>query len=496
MLLLAVASCCLEAWWRPNTWNMLDFWMQLKVFLNIFFLVLITISCLDCLHHHLRWNIVLLRAVYNISLHLACKRILYWCSNVAIYYVNRAAVSQTWLPGQYPFSIMKEVHAAHIPLLLPGTQQRTSAASPPPSSISRPQVHQQDSLILTVNSKSVCLCWLHLMCESYGRHLERADVALHERFGAVWKKTNKLISKPSGLVAGWYWGSISASEAREALLKRSEGTFLMRDSSHPQYMLALSVKTRSGPTSIRIEYSKGSFWLDSISPGLPHLQSFPDVLSLIQHYMGSGHTPQGQASSDIHPKTKPNPAKLTAKDSSVPLKLMQPLHKPEAFPSLQHLARLTINRHTSCPEQLPLPKPLLRYLQDYPFHIWGSPWLWCRTQGQGHTPWTHTANLGQRDAPGHRWAQQENTEILRCTSLLENELSLTTELLLFSRITFFVFFLIIVIIFVCVCLSRGEAVFISMMSAWVFLPSSAPFQTSKTVICMSEPSGPTTQPKH
>lgn len=171
------------------------------------------------------------------------------------------------------------------------------------------------------------------------------------------------------LVAGWYWGSTSVSEAREALLKKSEGTFLLRDSSHPQHMLALSVKTRCGPTSVRIEYSRGSFWLDSVSPGLPHLQTFPDVLSLIQHYMGSGHTPQGQASGDIHPETKPDPARHTAKDSGVPLKLMHPLHKPEAFPSLQHLTRLIINRHTSRPDQLPLPKPLLRYLQDYPFHI-------------------------------------------------------------------------------------------------------------------------------
>ncbi|XP_060926275.1 cytokine-inducible SH2-containing protein-like [Limanda limanda] len=163
--------------------------------------------------------------------------------------------------------------------------------------------------------------------------------------------------------SGWYWGSLSASDAREALLTKSEGTFLVRDSSHPQYVLALSVKTRCGPTSVRIEYSRGCFWLDSISPGLPHLQSFPNVLTLIQHYKTSGHTPQDPASNDFTPKEKPDPA------SGVPLNLMQPLHKPEAFPSLQHLARLTINRHTNCSELLPLPTPLLRYLQDYPFHI-------------------------------------------------------------------------------------------------------------------------------
>ncbi|XP_053172642.1 cytokine-inducible SH2-containing protein-like [Scomber japonicus] len=171
--------------------------------------------------------------------------------------------------------------------------------------------------------------------------------------------------------SGWYWGSITASEARDTLLTRSEGTFLVRDSSHPQYMLALSVKTRCGPTSVRIEYSGGSFRLDSLFPGLPHLKSFPNVVSLIQHYTSSDNTPQGQASHEdnIHPKTKPSPVHCTAKDSSVPLKLMRPLHKPEAFPSLQHLTRLTINRHTNCPDQLPLPNLLLHYLQDYPFHI-------------------------------------------------------------------------------------------------------------------------------
>lgn len=170
--------------------------------------------------------------------------------------------------------------------------------------------------------------------------------------------------------SGWYWGSITAGEARDALLTKAEGTFLVRDSSHPQYMLALSVKTRCGPTSIRIEYSKGSFWLDSISPGVFHLQAFPDVLSLIQHYTDSDIRSSDSANEDsIQRKSNPDSAQFSAKEGGVPLKLKLPLHKPEAFPSLQHVTRLTINRHTNCPDQLPLPKPLLHYLQDYPFHI-------------------------------------------------------------------------------------------------------------------------------
>lgn len=143
----------------------------------------------------------------------------------------------------------------------------------------------------------------------------------------------------------------------------------MRDSNHPKHMLSLSVKTFCGPTSVRIEYSRGSFWLDSIAAGQPCMQTFPDVLSLVQFYMSSCHAPQSQTASTGYPKVKPDLAQDAAPGSNVPLKLMYPLHKPGAFPSLRHLTRLTINRHAGCPGQLPLPKLLLRYLQDYPFYI-------------------------------------------------------------------------------------------------------------------------------
>ncbi|KAM4582931.1 cytokine inducible SH2-containing protein b [Fundulus diaphanus] len=167
--------------------------------------------------------------------------------------------------------------------------------------------------------------------------------------------------------SGWYWGSISASQAREVLQSKSEGTFLVRDSSHPQYMLALSVKTRCGPTSVRIEYNRGCFWLDSTSPHLPQLQAFPDVPSLIQHYTTSGQTAQDLES--MRPQTKPDPMQCVSKDSGVPLKLLHPLLHMQGFPSLQHLARLAINKHTNCTDQLPLPKPLLHFLQSYPFFV-------------------------------------------------------------------------------------------------------------------------------
>lgn len=149
------------------------------------------------------------------------------------------------------------------------------------------------------------------------------------------------------------------------------GTFLVRDSSHPLYMLTLSVKTGYGPTNVRIEYSGGRFRLDSSSPGLPRLPSFPDVLSMVQHYVGSGQRQQSQRveAEDPQRKAKTNQPQPTAKHNAVLLKLMRPLHRSQAFPSLQHLTRLIINCYTDCPAQLPLPRPLVRYLQDYPFQV-------------------------------------------------------------------------------------------------------------------------------
>lgn len=162
--------------------------------------------------------------------------------------------------------------------------------------------------------------------------------------------------------SGWYWGAVTAAQAHAALQEASEGAFLIRDSSHPMYMLTLSVRTARGPTSIRIQYKGSRFLLDSSSPARPSLSSFPNVPSLVQHYMGpERHVEEGRAEEKANPKS--------TQDSSVLLKLKRAVYKPQGMPTLQHLTRLVINRHTDCPELLPLPGPLLRYVQEYPFKV-------------------------------------------------------------------------------------------------------------------------------
>lgn len=168
-------------------------------------------------------------------------------------------------------------------------------------------------------------------------------------------------------LTGWYWGAVTAAQAHAALQEASEGAFLVRDSSHPLYMLTLSVRTARGPTSIRIQYSRAQFLLDSNSQAQPSLSSFPNVPSLVQYYMGPKRKDeQGKVGDE---SALPKSLQQTVQDSCVVLKLKRAIYKPQSLPSLQHLTRLVINRHSDRPDQLPLPRPLLRYIQDYPFKI-------------------------------------------------------------------------------------------------------------------------------
>ncbi|XP_028302041.1 cytokine-inducible SH2-containing protein [Gouania willdenowi] len=167
--------------------------------------------------------------------------------------------------------------------------------------------------------------------------------------------------------SGWYWGAVTAAQAHAALQEASEGAFLIRDSSHPLYMLTLSVRTVLGPTSIRIHYSAAQFTLDSCSPTRPILSSFPNVPSLVQHYMGPERRTEGGKVEEEEAPSKVSQQQV--QENSLVLKLKRAVYKPQSLPSLQHLTRLVINRHTDCVHQLPLPRPLLRYVQDYPFKV-------------------------------------------------------------------------------------------------------------------------------
>ncbi|KAE8615364.1 hypothetical protein XENTR_v10008494 [Xenopus tropicalis] len=153
--------------------------------------------------------------------------------------------------------------------------------------------------------------------------------------------------------SGWYWGNMTVDEAKEKLQDAPEGTFLVRDSSHTDYLLTISVKTSAGPTNLRIEYREGKFRLDSVVCVRSRLKQFDSVVHLIEYYVLLSKNKK------IESETLPN--------RTVHLWLVKPLYT--SAPSLQHLCRMTVNKCTDKIDELPLPMRLKEYITEYRYHV-------------------------------------------------------------------------------------------------------------------------------
>ncbi|XP_061495554.1 suppressor of cytokine signaling 2 [Rhineura floridana] len=153
-------------------------------------------------------------------------------------------------------------------------------------------------------------------------------------------------------LAGWYWGNLTVAEAKERLQDKSEGTFLVRDSSHSEYLLTISVKTSAGPTNLRIEFQDGKFRLDSIICVRSRLRQFDSVVHLIEYYVLM---------------CKDRTASEIPSNGTVHLYLKKPLY--HSTPSLQHYCRVAINRYTNEIQELPLPTRLKEFLKEYQYQV-------------------------------------------------------------------------------------------------------------------------------
>ncbi|KAF7248505.1 Suppressor of cytokine signaling 2 [Varanus komodoensis] len=156
--------------------------------------------------------------------------------------------------------------------------------------------------------------------------------------------------------AGWYWGNMSVAEAKERLQDTSEGTFLVRDSSHSEYLLTISVKTSAGPTNLRIEFQDGKFRLDSIICVRSRLRQFDSVVHLIEYYV-------------LMCKDRRTVSEMPS-NGTVHLYLNKPLY--HSAPSLQHHCRVAINRYTNKIQELPLPTRLKDFLKEYQYQVKGK----------------------------------------------------------------------------------------------------------------------------
>nr|XP_019969210.1 PREDICTED: suppressor of cytokine signaling 2 [Paralichthys olivaceus] len=159
---------------------------------------------------------------------------------------------------------------------------------------------------------------------------------------------------------GWYWGTLTATEAKEILQDAAEGTFLVRDSSQRDYLFTISAMTSAGPTNLRIEYKHGRFKLDSVVLVRPKLKQFDSVVHLVEHYVTLSKTSNKTAADS-------RPSAAAAPNGTVQLLLTKPVYT--ATPSLQHLCRIAINKTTRQVQDLPLPNRLRDYLTDYAYNV-------------------------------------------------------------------------------------------------------------------------------
>lgn len=57
---------------------------------------------------------------------------------------------------------------------------------------------------------------------------------------------------------GWYWGPMNWEDAEMKLKGKPDGSFLVRDSSDPRYILSLSFRSQSVTHHTRMEHYRGT----------------------------------------------------------------------------------------------------------------------------------------------------------------------------------------------------------------------------------------------
>ncbi|KAM4703065.1 suppressor of cytokine signaling 3-like [Rhinophrynus dorsalis] len=129
--------------------------------------------------------------------------------------------------------------------------------------------------------------------------------------------------------SGYYWSTLSGTEAKKLLADHPIGSFLIRDSSDHHHLFTLSLRTSAGITNLRIKLDGPSFYLETVA-GTESPPTFPCVVKLVEHYMRL--TATGESDSNM--------CYIEGNDQPVPLRLTQPLNCKVV--SLQYLCKRTV----------------------------------------------------------------------------------------------------------------------------------------------------------
>jgi len=153
---------------------------------------------------------------------------------------------------------------------------------------------------------------------------------------------------------GWYWGPLSWSDAERLLKDKQDYSFIVRDSSHRHYFLAITFKSQGTIHHARIEHSNNAF---SFYHGNNKSQcTSPDVVEFIENTIQ--HSKSGQFMFFIRSNVPGQPM--------MPVRLLYPVSRLAYMTSLKHIARFLIHRQVRRDriDDLDIPPRLKTFLKE------------------------------------------------------------------------------------------------------------------------------------
>ncbi|XP_077590833.1 suppressor of cytokine signaling 7-like [Stigmatopora nigra] len=156
---------------------------------------------------------------------------------------------------------------------------------------------------------------------------------------------------------GWYWGPMTWEDAEMKLRGKADGSFLVRDSSDPRYILSLSFRSQSVTHHTRMEHYRGTFslWCHPKFEDRCH-----SVVEFIERAIM--HSKNGKFLYFLRSRVPGLPP--------TPVQLLHPVSRFSSVKPLQHLCRFCIRQLVRVDHirELPLPTPLISYLRKFYYY--------------------------------------------------------------------------------------------------------------------------------
>ncbi|XP_049600329.1 suppressor of cytokine signaling 7-like isoform X1 [Syngnathus scovelli] len=156
---------------------------------------------------------------------------------------------------------------------------------------------------------------------------------------------------------GWYWGPMTWEDAEMKLKGKADGSFLVRDSSDPRYILSLSFRSQGVTHHTRMEHYRGTFslWCHPKFEDRCH-----SVVEFIERAIM--HSKNGKFLYFLRSRVPGLPP--------TPVQLLHPVSRLSSIKSLQHLCRFCIRQLVRVDhiQELPLPTPLIAYLRKFYYY--------------------------------------------------------------------------------------------------------------------------------